>query len=159
MGQVSLQDFVERGVFGPIVKGSPQAEVEQAFGKAEKRKGRNAWVYGFVEIRFGPSDRLVEGVHVGCWPNPKGWGGLNLDPWIIRDELSLAEFLGELDKVGLSYSTVRAPQSRLTVVVLSSGLYVGFIQLSSEGPPTVLWLSSWVFPVLRQHLKRGTHDG
>ena len=74
---------------------------------------------------------------------PQGWGGLQIDPWIIREGLTKDVFLGAAKESGLVYTIRPEPQYVPEVIVLSSGLEVGFLTRSGpySGPVGLAWLS------------------
>src|SRR4051794_27422331 len=93
---VSLKDFLASGVFGPVSFGCDRQQLEAILGEPEdvggvSRKHRRLviWKYGDVEFYFSRASGGLEMVHIdrftGPGGSPQGWGGLQIDPWVIRE--------------------------------------------------------------------------
>ena len=68
----------------------------------------------------------------GNGKTPEGWGGLRIDPWVVREGLGKAEFIDALETAGIAYSVRPRPEWKLDVVVTSSDVEVGFIVEADE---------------------------
>jgi hypothetical protein len=129
---VSLQDFVASGTFGPVIPGCTTAELEAIFGPPEATGGQSRrhrrpsiWKYGDIQLFFAQPGglRMVHlDTFVGHGGVPVGWGGLRLEPWCVREGLTLGEFTA-----AAGAGQVRPePQFERVVVTLPSGVEVGF---------------------------------
>ncbi|MGL5098221.1 MAG: hypothetical protein ACRDD1_21755, partial [Planctomycetia bacterium] len=100
---VSLREFVAFGAFGPMVPGCTPTDLEAVFGPPEATGGTSRrhrrpaiWKSGDARFYFGRSGRLYL-VHLDTFTGlvgaPKGWDGLKLDSWCVREGLTIDEFL------------------------------------------------------------------
>jgi hypothetical protein len=135
---VSLKDFLASGVIAQVPFGCDQRHLEASAGAPEatggvSRKHRRPviWKYGDVEFHFSRSNGGLEMVHMdrfsGVGGSPRGWGRLQVDPWIIREGLGRAEFLRALDSFGLAHVIRVEPALNQEVVVMASGVEVRFV--------------------------------
>ena len=152
--RVSLKDFAVTGDFGPVKAGFTPVSLEAVLGEPEATGGTSRrhrrpviWKYGDIEFHFARPDGELCLVHLdrfsatgGC---PEGWGGFEIEPWVIREGLPCDSFIAAIEKAGLKYTVRREPQYNQHVVVLASGIEVGFIcQPEEYSPPVGLaWLS------------------
>jgi hypothetical protein len=58
---------------------------------------------------------------------PSGWGGLSVDPWVIRSGLSQEEFARAAEIAGLHFTTRREHSTGQEVIDLDGGVRVGFV--------------------------------
>jgi hypothetical protein len=135
---VSLRDWAVTGAFGPVALGCTRAALQAAFGAPEDVGGTSReyrrptiWKYGDVEFHFpAPGDELAL-IHIdyfnGPGETPHGWGGLELDPWVIRVELAREALVRAVEEVGRPWSLRDDPLFNQSVVVLPSGVEVGFV--------------------------------
>lgn len=140
---VSLQQFILTGTFGPVVSGCSSDELEAVFGPPESIGGQSRrykrgtiWKYGDVEFIFDQSSRTLRLIHFdrfsGLGGQPKGWGGLLLDPWCVRSDLSRATFLAALRNVGCEHQIREEPQFDRELVRVESGVEIGFCREDGE---------------------------
>ncbi len=138
MVSVSLKDFAATGVFGPVVFGCTRTALEAVLGEPEATGGQsrkhrrpNIWKYGDVEFYFTRPGGELDMIHIdhffGQGRVPQGWGRLRIDPWVIREGLARETFLSAVEKAGCDYSIRAEPQFNQAVVVLQSGVEVGFL--------------------------------
>ena len=138
MVSISLKDFAVTGAFGPVTLGYVREALEVALGEpeatgGESRKHRrpNIWKYGDVEFFFDRVGGELDMIHIdrfnGSGGTPEGWGGLQLDPWVIRAGLAREVFIHAVEDAGCDYTVRFEPQFNQAVVVLRSGVEVGFV--------------------------------
>lgn len=134
---VSLRDFLGCGRFGFISLGVDRCAIENTFGQPEDAnvdsvKGRRTPViimYGDVEFHFHPDaglwliyfDRFS-----GPGRVPVGWGGCQIDPWVIKEGMPRVELEQELERAALPYVLDLKPRFDQERLVLPSGVEVGF---------------------------------
>jgi hypothetical protein len=129
---ISLRDFLACGRFGSISLGFDRRAIEDAFGQPEDfvRRGRAAIMkYGDVEFQFQPDlDLCLIFIDRFSGPDkvPVGWGGCEIDPWVIKEGMPRAELERELDGAALRYSLERRPKLDQERLVLPSGVEVRF---------------------------------
>jgi hypothetical protein len=134
---VSFRVFFSSGVFGPVDLGAGVADLESAFGApeatgGESRKHRNPtiWKYGDVEFFFNRTSRLLDLIHVDRFTGPSGapagFGGLRVDPWIVRAGLPRQAFCTALVETGIGYVSGRVPRLPQQIVSLDSGVELCF---------------------------------
>jgi hypothetical protein len=143
MVSVSLKDFVATSVFGPVALGSASEAVKAAFGEPEAagrtfRKCRrpNLWKYGDVEFVFAQHVDEMDKIHIdrfsGLGAVPQGWGALRREPWVIREGLASEKLITALEEAGYDYHLRAEPQFNQVVIVLQSGVEIGFISAPDE---------------------------
>ena len=135
---VSLRDFLGCGRFGFISLGVDRRAIENTFGQpedvdADSVEGRRApaiMKYGDVEFHFQPDTGLMWLIHIDRFSGPGrvpvGWGGCQIDPWVIKEGVPRAGLERELERAALRYVLelrLELDQERL---VLPSGVKVGF---------------------------------
>jgi hypothetical protein len=152
--RVSLKDFAATGDFGPVRAGFTAPGLEAVLGPPEATGGTSrrqrrpvAWKYGDIEFHFARPDGTLCLIHLdrfsaagGC---PAGWGELEIEPWVIKEGLPRDAFLAAIEEAGLKYAIRPEPQYNQEVVVLASGIEVGFLcRPEPHSPPVGLaWLS------------------
>lgn len=141
---VSLRDFAVTGSFGPVFPGCTPSELESWFGPPEATGGQsrrhrhpNIWKYGDQEFFF----KWPTGLHTvfcdsffGPDEQPAGWGDLKLDPWCIRRDLPIADFLLVAEAAGCEWQVRNEPRFERDVVTLASGVEVQFTRDSEYSP-------------------------
>jgi len=123
-----------------------RAELESLLGEPEvtgvpqSRKNRRPliWKYGDVEFIFDHYWQDVCGWHEGKLVSlymdyfdsgaPQGWGGLELEPWIVRNGLPLAQFEDAVAQLGFGYRIEPGDEPSVTRVLLQSGVTAEFEQ-------------------------------
>lgn len=129
---ISLEAFFATGAFGSLIQGCTPAELEALFGPPEATGGQtrrhrrpSIWKYGDTQFFFRRPGRLHM-VHLDTFSGPggipEGWGGLQLEPWCVRESLTLEEFLA----VAGPGEVRPEPQFERVVVSFQSGVEVGF---------------------------------
>ena len=124
------------GVSDPSL-GDDCRAIENTFGQleyldADAMKRRRGFImkYGDVEFHFQPdtpglwlifSDRFS-----GPGRVPVGWGGCEIDPWVIKEGVPRAEFERELERAALRYVLELRPKLYQERLVLPLGVEVGF---------------------------------
>jgi hypothetical protein len=154
MGTVSLLDFVLTGTFGSVTAGTTPAALETAFGKPEatdipsrKQRQPSIWKYGDVEFHFLQPAGVLTLIHLDRFSapegKPEGWGGLHLEPWIVREGLAVEDFVAAVRQLGVAYRFRPQPECNQEVVELASGVKVGFLLLPEPYSPPVglAWLT------------------
>ncbi len=155
--RVSLKDFAVTGNFGPVGAGFTPVRLEALFGEPEATGGTSRrwrrpliWKYGDLDFHFSGPDGVLVLVHLdrfsagaGC---PGGWGRLEIEPWVIREGLPRDTFIAAIKQAGLKYTVRPEPQYNQEVVVLASGVEIGFAcRPEPYSPPVGLaWLSGRV---------------
>jgi hypothetical protein len=132
------------GSFGDVSPGCSAADLEALFGPPEatggqsrRRRRSTIWKYGDPQFFFEWPGGL-QMVHIDTFfgpdRKPKGWGGLQLDPWCIRAGLPIAEFLSPASDVQCAWQVRNEPVYDRDVVVLASGVEVGFAHKEEFDP-------------------------
>jgi hypothetical protein len=141
MTTAMLRTFFASGSLGPIALGAQRTAVEAAFGPPDDFDARaptpelaEIWKYGDVELHFaGERIRLI---HIdrfsGSDATPAGSAGLDLDPWVVVDQLSLEAFVDTLERSGLQYTILVQPDLDRILVNFPSSAQVGFSGVSPE---------------------------
>ena len=140
---LSLKDFVATGAIADVPFACDPRQLETVAGEPEatggtSRKHRQPiiWKYGDVEFYFSRSRGGLEMIHIeqfsGADGSPQGWGGLQVDPWVIREGLAQAEFARALESARLSFAVRPEPAWKQEVVVMASGVEVGFVSEPDE---------------------------
>jgi hypothetical protein len=136
-----LRTFFASGALGPVALGAQRTAVEAAFGPPEDFYAREPspelaeiWKYGDVEFHF--EEERIRLIHIdrfsGSDATPAGGAGLDLDPWVVVDQLSLDAFVGALKRSGLQHSIVVQPHLDRILVTFPSSAQVGFSGVSPE---------------------------
>jgi hypothetical protein len=93
--------------------------------------------YGDIEFHFQPDTGLMWLINIdrfsGPGREPVGWGGCQIDAWVIREGMSRAGLERELERVTLPYAFEPEPKLHQERLVLSSDVEVGFT--IDEGEP------------------------
>src|SRR5262249_982807 len=139
---------------GPVTVGFTPATLEAALGAPEATGGHSRkhrrpviWKYGDVEFHFDRSAGVLWLTHLdrftGAGGHPQGWGELHSEAWNIREGLTEEAFIAAVKELGVVYTLRPEPQYNQEVVVLGSGVEVGFVsQQEPFSPPVGLaWLS------------------
>ena len=146
--RVSLNDFARTGALGPVLAGFTPTQREAVFGPPEatggtsrRRRQPTIWKYGDIEFHFLWPDGTLCLIHLdrfsgeaGC---PVGWGGLEIDPWIIREGLPRDCFIAALEAEGIQYIIRHEPQFNHDVLLLPSGVHGSFVLEAQEYSPPV----------------------
>jgi hypothetical protein len=106
-----LRDFLETGEFPGLNQTSTQEDLRQTIGEPDtvggtSRKHRvpRIWRYGGVEFTFGmSSSSTLVLIHFDA-PDipPSGSSRLEIEPWVLREGLSLDELRYACDSAGIS---------------------------------------------------------
>lgn len=142
---ISLREFVATGRFGPLTPECTPAALEAVFGPPEAKGGTSRkysdpviWKYGDLEFCFDRQVGTLSLIHVdrfsGADASPRGWEGLVVDPWIIREGLSLASFMAEIAGHVVEGTVHCQRQFDQDVLLLPSGVQIRFI---AESEPDV----------------------
>jgi len=135
---VSLRDFLGCGRFGFISLGVDHRAIENTFGQPEngdadsvkRRRAPAIMKYGDVEFHVEPDTGLTWLIHIDRFSGPGrvpvGWGGCQIDPWVIKEGMPRAEFEQELERAALPYVLELKPKIDQERLVLPSGVEVGF---------------------------------
>jgi hypothetical protein len=133
---VSLRDFLGSGRFGSIAPGVDHRAIENAFGKPENGDADSVtralaiMKYGDVEFHVESDTGLMWLIHIdrfsGPGEVPVGWGGCQIDPWVIKEGVPRAKFEQELERAALPYVLELKPKIDQERLVLPSGVEVGF---------------------------------
>jgi hypothetical protein len=134
---VSLLDFLGSGRFGLISLGVDRRAIENTFGQPEdvdadsvkRRRAPAIMKYGDVEFHFQPDTGLwLIQIDRFSGPGgvPVGWGGCQIDPWVIKEGMPRAGLERELERAALRYVLELRPEFGQERLVLPSGVKVGF---------------------------------
>jgi len=135
---VSLRDFLDCGRFGFISLGVDRRAIENTIGQPEdadadsaKRRRAPAFMkYGDVEFHFQPDTPGLWLIHIDRFSSPGGvplgWGGCQIDPWVIREGMPRAGLERELERAALRYVLELKPKLCQERLVLPSGVKVVF---------------------------------
>ncbi len=134
---VSLLDFLGSGRFGLISLGVDRRAIENTFGQPQdvdadsvKRRCAPAIMkYGDVEFHFQPDTGLWL-IHIDRFSGPGGvpvgWGGCQIDPWVIKEGMPRAGLERALERAALRYVLELRPEFDQERLGLPSGVKVGF---------------------------------
>jgi hypothetical protein len=145
---VSLRDFLSTGNFGPLTAAFTRDALEGVLGPPEgtggtSRKHRRPiiWKYGDLEFYFDRQSATLCTIFIDQFTAddraPQGWGGLRIEPWIVREGLPQGVFLAGLRDLRSPYTVRSDTLLKQDVVCLSSGVEVGFIVESEPFSPPV----------------------
>jgi hypothetical protein len=132
---VSLRDFFGCGRFGSISLDAGHRALWNTFGRPEcedtrsvARRPHSIMKYGDVEFHFDTG--LMWLIHIdrfsGPGREPVGWGGCQIDAWVIREGMPRAGLERELERAALPYVLNPMPKLQQERLVLPSGVQVGF---------------------------------
>jgi hypothetical protein len=133
---VSLRDFLGCGRFGLILLGVDRGAIENTFGEPEavdgesvkRRRAPAIMKYGDVEFHFRPDTLWL--IHIDRFSGPGGvpvgWGGCQIDPWVIKEGMPRAGLERELERAALPYVLELRPEFDQERLVLPSGVKLGF---------------------------------
>ena len=142
--RINLKDFLVTGRFGRVSFGVSRRELELAFGEPEayggvsrKHRRPTIWKYGDVEFFFPRTgDAGLQMVHIdrfsGADHTPQGWGELQIEPWVIREAMSLAEFVDAIERAGISYTVCPGFDWNQKIIAVASGVEIGFVCAPDE---------------------------
>lgn len=112
---VSLRDWLETGLFGPLRFGMPRTRVQELLGQPTDTSARptknptpTIWKYGDIELHFDAEGSLSL-VYLDHFYVPSGGGALVLDPWVVRGGMACTALEKELDESGIKYHLVDSP--------------------------------------------------
>jgi hypothetical protein len=135
---VSLLDSLGCGRFGSISLGVDRRAIENAFGEPEdvdyesvkRRRAPAIMKYGDVEFHFRLDTGLMWLIHIDRFSGPDrmpvGWGGCQIDPWVIKEGVPRAELERELERAALRYVLKLRPEFNQERLMLASGFMLGF---------------------------------
>ncbi len=134
---VSLLSFLQTGRFGPIRVGSNRTELESQIGPPEDTGGTSRnhphpviWKYEDIEFHFDRETGELSMIHIdrftGDEDSPRGWGCLQIAPWIVRSGLPLSEFLTALDDQPVAYNVQHKMEWGQIIVTTGSEVLIGF---------------------------------
>jgi hypothetical protein len=135
---VSLRDFLGCGRFGFISLGVDRRAIENTFGQpedadadsAKRRRPPAIMKYGDVEFHFHHPGTGLWLIHIDRFSGPGGvpigWGGCQIDPWVIKERMSRAGLERELERAALRYVLELRPELDQERLVFPSGVKVGF---------------------------------
>lgn len=110
----SLQHAVLSGDWSPFRLGMTRPELVAACGEPDATGYPNeqgldeVWKYGDVEVIFFDGRAIIVDLHDFYEEAPVGGSRLEIDPWIIRKDLSMPDFIAALESAGLT-CRVRTP--------------------------------------------------
>ena len=133
MLQISLRDFLETGSFGPVALGQKRDIVKSLLGEPDdfsndrtKHGKPRIWKYGDIEFHFDDLDDCLNMIHSDDFLVPIGSKKFDLDPWILKDELSLANAMEILSVEGIGFEETDAPCGYLRWLKTSANVYLAF---------------------------------
>ena len=142
---VSLRDFLGCGRFGSISLGADRRALGNTFGQPEDVDRQSVKAqrlpaimkYGDVDFHFRPDTGLMWLINLdrfsGPGREPVGWGGCQIDAWVIKEGMPRAGLERELVRAALPYFLEPKPELLQERIVLPSGVEVGFT--IDEGRP------------------------
>ena len=108
---IQLREFLATGSFFGLNGTSTRDDVAMTLGQPDdvgltsrRFKRPQTWVYGGIELTFGPfSQATLELLHFDC-PNlpPSGSASLTVDPWIIGENVSLDRIASACRDAGIA---------------------------------------------------------
>lgn len=106
---VSMQDFLRTGEFGPVRLGLSRRQLRGLLGEPEDwgvfpRAKHNAtiWKYGDIEFHFHFREDALVGVFADGVEELRGGGAIDLDPWVLNGHALVEQVLGELAAANIS---------------------------------------------------------
>ncbi len=115
MVSVSLRDWLETGMFGPLQFGMSRAQVQELLGppadtsaRPPNRPFRTVWKYGDVELHFSAEGSLSL-VFLDHFVVPSCAGALVLDPWVVQGGMARTALEKQLDESGIGYHRADSP--------------------------------------------------
>ncbi|WP_433421665.1 hypothetical protein ACQP1V_11090 [Microtetraspora malaysiensis] len=136
MLQVSLLDFLRGGRFGPIRLGATRAAIRDLLGEphavhiATRRVAyEDIWKYGDFEFYFDDSHDgadILWMIYTDEFTIPRCGSGVDVDPWLLRWDLPLAEATAALSGAGVGWDPHPAPPPDMDSIVTTGGVHLGF---------------------------------
>ncbi len=103
MVDISLQNVVVHGDFGPFWLGASKTELLHTVGEPDGPIAAHIWKFGDIEVMFGADD-TVGCVNLHAFSGvPSGGKRVQLDPWIIKTSRRLEDVLQELARIGVRF--------------------------------------------------------
>lgn len=113
---VSLEEFFRTGFFGVIQLGMPRESVLSLLGPtvwwgpsdATSFETATIWKYGDIEFYFSRADRLFQ-IFSDDFEIPKGGETLQIEPWVIRNQMPAETLKAALDEAEIPFSIQDVP--------------------------------------------------
>jgi hypothetical protein len=110
MLKISLRNFLETGDFGPIILGQHRDVVESLLGTPDdwsvdlNKQGKpKIWKYGDIGFYFDDLGDCVYMIFSDDFRIPMGGKNIDLDPWILNNQLTLEEALKIMHEHGIAF--------------------------------------------------------
>jgi hypothetical protein len=121
---VSLDSFARDGYLGPLEIGVSRQEISDKLGPPPMWSGASLetgdiWKYGDLELHF--ADDVIWLIHFDWFDIPTTGGALDLDPWVIRHGMSLAELGDACRKGNIAFSVEPDVRNPDCVKLVTSG--------------------------------------
>ncbi len=149
MIRVSMREWLQSGLFGPVQLGMPRSQVHELLGPPDDTGGTSRryrtpaiWKYGDIECHFGRrDDDRLHLIFLDHFAVPTGGRAITLDPWIIQGGLSRPDVEQHLDACAIPYRHAAGPDpTGGTCLVVGSGVVLQFIdQQDASSPPPGLF--------------------
>jgi hypothetical protein len=134
---VSLHDFLGCRRFGMISLGADRGTIENTFGQPEEvdadsmRRRRPPAIMKYCDVEFHlQPDTGLWLIHIDRFSGPGGvpigWGGCQIDSWVIKEGTPRAELERELERADLPYLVEIRRELDQERLVLASGVKLGF---------------------------------
>ena len=146
---VSMREWLQSGLFGPVRLGMSRAQVQELLGPpvssgGTSRRYRTPAIrkYGDIELHFGRrEDDRLHLIYLDYFAIPTGGRAIALDPWIMRGGLPRLDVEQHLDACGIPYCHAAGPDlTGSTCLVVDSGVVLQFIdQQEACSPPPGLF--------------------
>lgn len=154
MIEISLQDFVRTGRFGPVALGQSRADIAAALGDSDnmsaptrKRRVPQVWKYGDFEFHFHEHSDALAMIFIDHFNVPRSGKSVAIDPWIIRRDVPFNVLSKALAELGLTRETVRDELLERVVLHASSGIQFAYYPSDLKRPKLdtleVMQISNW----------------
>jgi hypothetical protein len=128
MLEVNLKEFFRTGSFGMIQLGMPRESVLSLLGPtvwwgpsdAASFETATIWKYGDIEFYFSRADRLFQ-IFSDDFEIPRGGETLQIDPWVIRNQMLAETLKAALDEAKIPFSMQDVPALPGVIQIVTAG--------------------------------------
>jgi hypothetical protein len=133
MIKASIEDFLRKGEFGPIRLGDNLDRILELLGEPDgslmdrKHKRPVIVAYGVIEFHFDPEQEYILWlIYADAFDELLGGPAIDLDPWILRGQISKDDVETALRSAAIPYSLTQPLDKSLSGLRTEGGVELGF---------------------------------
>lgn len=137
--KVSIKKFIETGYFGSITLGSTRTAVLEQLGmpssgaQFERSMRSKTWKYGCIQFHF-TNDIVTQIYANNIRQQIDGGNVMQIDPWIMEDNLAFNSMLAKLDNAAIQYRCLpHFPYNDAVGIQAGAGVYLLFLNRKDTG--------------------------